>query len=143
MPNTVSFSSSKFRLHNGGMSSSDVIRKKRENQINKTVRDNNNITMRNNKIVSVNSYSTYMELTRPKYVGVYSKEILSGHNFYKTINKNGTIHEREECVSDNCMLGTETQTSSYLEVPVNLQTNIDMSFNAALESAMEGSNFNV
>lgn len=133
MTKTISFSSSKFKLHNGGMSASELIKKKREKHINQNMSLNNNILMNSNgKIVGVKNYSTYIELTRPKHVGVYSKEVISGHNFYKVINKNGTIHERRECTSEDCTLG-ETKTSiDYLEKSVEEQTFIDISINEAI-----------
>ena len=142
MPRSVlSFSSSKFKLHNGGLSSSELIRKKREQRINNDIEVNNNIKIRDNKIVSVTSYSTYIDLTRPKHVGVYSKEIVSGHNLYKVVNKNGSIKERGNCLSDHCDLGVTGINVDYLEKSVEEQTNIDMSFNLAIAEAEEGSSY--
>lgn len=135
MTKTISFSSSKFKLHNGGMSSSELIKKKREKHINQNIALNNNILMNSSgKIVGVKNYATYMELTRPKHVAVYSKEVLSGHNLYKIVNKNGSIHERGECLSGDCNLG-ETIQVDYLEKSVDAQTYIDMSINDAITTA--------
>ena len=138
MTKTISFSSSKFKLHNGGMTSSELIKKKREKQINQNIELNNNIMMRNNKIVGVKSYSTYMELTRPKHMNIYAKNVVSGHNLYKVVNKNGSIHERRDCSTGECGIDMETISSEYLEKTIREQTNIDMSFNEAVEEAESG-----
>ncbi len=136
MQSNISFSSSKFKIHGGGMSSSDQIKKRREKHINETVDRNNEILMRNNKIVKVNNYTTYLELTRPKHTAVYEKNILKGHNLYKSVNKSGSIKEREEC-SGACDYDSVITTSiNYLEESVSSQTNIDISFNGAKEEAI-------
>ena len=135
MTNTISFSSSKFKLHNGGMTSSELIKKKREKNINQNLELNNNILMRNNKIVGVKNYSTYMELTRPKHMNIYAKDVVTGHNLYKVVNKNGSIYERRNCSSGECGIDMENKTIEYLEKTVNMETNIDMSVNEAITEA--------
>lgn len=134
MINSISFSSSKFKLHDGGMTSSDQIRKKKEKHINQTVNMNNDITVRNNKVVRVGDYGTYFQLTRPKFTAVYNKSVISGHNLYKTVNEIGSIHDRDGCVGA-CEFGSEDLVNDYLEKSVSTLTNIDMSFNESLNYA--------
>ncbi len=130
-----SFSATKFKMHNGGLSSSEQIKRKREKHINQTVNNNSDIKKNGNKIVNINNYATYLELTKPKYTAVYDKNIMSGHNLYKIVNKTGNVNERQVCYTD-CDTDNLSQNEMYLEKPINEFTNIDISYTEAEENAL-------
>ena len=135
MSNNKYFSSSRFKMHGGGLSSSELIKLKREKHMNENIEKNNNVLLNSQgKIIGVKSYSTYMEVTRPHYVAAYTKDIISGHNMYKVINNNGTIYQRAICHLGACEL-IEREGVDYLENSIAEQSNIDMSINYAITVA--------